>query len=227
MTHYAATVEITATGIMCGNCKHHHPTVAQVRACHQGAPADKVSQSASQVVSQAASRAMYGAQPEPLASKRQRSFIHSLSSERGVDRGTVEDMLNGLTMRQASAKIKELLATPKTTEVVEKITMPKVPEGHYSVIIDGETKFFKVEAPTDGQWAGRIFLKIQASDAEYPVKNPTTKAQVLALIAANPKEAMLLYGRQLGHCGHCGRTLTNEESREYGIGPICRGKMGW
>ena len=30
-----------------------------------------------------------------------------------------------------------------------------------------------------------------------------------------------------GSCGHCGRTLTNEESRARGIGPICAGKMGW
>ena len=28
-------------------------------------------------------------------------------------------------------------------------------------------------------------------------------------------------------CSLCGRTLTNDESRTRGIGPICIEKMGW
>lgn len=164
---------------------------------------------------------------EPLASEKQRNFIRKLAAERGVDGTTVDEMLNGLTMRQASTRIKLLLDAPKATQVVEKVTMPKVAGGRYAVVIDGVTKFFKVDTPTEGTWAGRTFLKIQASDAEYPVRNTTTKAQVLSLIAADPKAAMLRYGRELGHCGHCGRTLTNEESRAAGIGPICSSKMGW
>jgi len=31
-----------------------------------------------------------------------------------------------------------------------------------------------------------------------------------------------LYGTELGECGVCGRTLTDEKSRAYGIGPVCR-----
>lgn len=34
-------------------------------------------------------------------------------------------------------------------------------------------------------------------------------------------------GRELGHCGVCGRTLTDEESRARGIGPICAENNGW
>jgi hypothetical protein len=92
---------------------------------------------------------------------------------------------------------------------------------------NGVLKFYVVDKPLEGKWAGRTFVSVQASDEKYPVKNPAMRAEVLALIAKNPKEAMLRYGLELGHCGHCGRTLTNEESRQYGIGPICRGKMGW
>lgn len=47
------------------------------------------------------------------------------------------------------------------------------------------------------------------------------------IIAAGPKEAMLRYGRELGRCGHCFRTLTNDESRALGIGPVCRKVKGW
>lgn len=41
---------------------------------------------------------------------------------------------------------------------------------------------------------------------------------------AGPYEAMIRYGQEIGACGHCGRDLTNEESRAAGIGPICRNK---
>jgi hypothetical protein len=68
---------------------------------------------------------------------------------------------------------------------------------------------------------------VQASDELYPVRNKIARDEILNLIAANPKEAMLRYGKELGHCGHCGRTLTDETSRSLGIGPVCRGKLGW
>jgi hypothetical protein len=35
------------------------------------------------------------------------------------------------------------------------------------------------------------------------------------------------FGKLYGVCAICGRTLTNEESIERGIGPICAGKQGW
>lgn len=46
-------------------------------------------------------------------------------------------------------------------------------------------------------------------------------------IDVDPKEAMLRYGRELGECGHCGRTLTNDHSRAAGIGPVCAKGKGW
>jgi uncharacterized protein DUF6011 len=35
---------------------------------------------------------------------------------------------------------------------------------------------------------------------------------------------MVRYGQELGECGHCGRTLTDEASRAAGIGPVCASK---
>jgi hypothetical protein len=51
-------------------------------------------------------------------------------------------------------------------------------------------------------------------------------AQLVAArgITRNAHEAMLDFGRHLGRCGHCGRVLTNQASREAGIGPICASK---
>lgn len=55
-----------------------------------------------------------------------------------------------------------------------------------------------------------------------------TKADVmerLQIIAANPLEAAVRYGRRTGTCSCCGRELTNHASIEAGIGPICAGRF--
>lgn len=52
-------------------------------------------------------------------------------------------------------------------------------------------------------------------------------ASIIEKIAKDPREASIRYGLELGNCGVCGRALTNEESRERGIGPVCADKEGW
>lgn len=101
-----------------------------------------------------------------------------------------------------------------------------IPSGRYAVEVDGVLGFFQLDAPTEGRWAGRIFLKQMASDDEYSVYG-RRKHQVIHLIAANPAEASIRYGQELKFCGVCGRPLTKAESRAAGIGPICRANMGW
>lgn len=103
-----------------------------------------------------------------------------------------------------------------------------VPEGRYAVEnADGELRFYKVDRPTEGRWRGYTFVNVQASDDLHPIRNRAERERILAAIGADVQGAMLRYGREIGKCGHCGRTLTNEESREYGIGPICREGLGW
>ena len=41
------------------------------------------------------------------------------------------------------------------------------------------------------------------------------------------QEEAAAFGKLYGSCMICGLTLTNEESIELGIGPVCREKMGW
>jgi hypothetical protein len=101
-----------------------------------------------------------------------------------------------------------------------------VPAGRYAVDTEaGHLAFYRVDRPTDGKWAGYTFVKVQASDELHPVRGGAAKA-VLAKIAVDPTAAMLRYGQEIGKCGHCGRTLTDETSRELGIGPVCRAQLG-
>lgn len=77
---------------------------------------------------------------------------------------------------------------------------------------------------------GRFFIR-QVIGGQGAVRVRITPEAMIAIaekiIAADPKAAMLRYGRELGECGHCGRTLTNDESRARGIGPVCARGKGW
>lgn len=98
-----------------------------------------------------------------------------------------------------------------------------VPAGRYAVVdpADGKLKFYQVDTPTQGKWAGWVFLSVFASDEKFPIRDRSKKEIILGTIGLNPKEAMMRYGLELGICGRCGRALTDETSRALGIGPIC------
>lgn len=102
------------------------------------------------------------------------------------------------------------------------------PSGRYAIRMPHEdrVRFFKVDCPTEGRWAGYVFLKEQAGDDLWPVKGHRG-TEILDQIAEDAEGAMLLYGKEIGRCGHCGRTLTDETSRELGIGPVCRNKISF
>jgi len=85
-----------------------------------------------------------------------------------------------------------------------------------------EVRFYKLRESK----RGRRYLVAQVSDEERMV--PWAEALIVARrITADPMAAMLRYGTELGSCGHCGRTLTNDESRALGIGPKCRQGFGF
>lgn len=48
--------------------------------------------------------------------------------------------------------------------------------------------------------------------------------EVLQKIMEDPREASVLFGRKIGKCGICGKTLTDDLSLAHGIGPECRKK---
>lgn len=100
---------------------------------------------------------------------------------------------------------------------------PNIHAGYY-FIVDPSTNtesFFRVDKPTEGKWAGCIFLHIQASDDFYPVRGEHRKDAILSTINEDPITAMNQYGMRLGRCGRCNRTLTKRDSRLRGLGPIC------
>lgn len=106
---------------------------------------------------------------------------------------------------------------------------PTVKAGRYALAnpTTGSLDFYQVERPATGKWAGWIFLKKMASDVLHRVYDKQVIKAVLDELAKNPLKQMALYGQTIGKCGHCSLTLTDPESRELGLGPICRKKLGY
>lgn len=99
---------------------------------------------------------------------------------------------------------------------------------------EGGTAFYLVNRPTQGKWEGWTFLRLQMGpesstlgsvDPHGHVRGASNVRSILERILVDPKAAMARYGRELGFCGACGLPLTNETSREMGIGPICAAKF--
>lgn len=90
-----------------------------------------------------------------------------------------------------------------------------------------ELAFYKVDRPTEGRWAGYVFVKHIVGDDEQRVSRAASASVLAKIVAAGPEAASARYGHEIGECGICGRQLTNDESRARGIGPICVQKMGW
>lgn len=127
--------------------------------------------------------------------------------------GNASAWISRMIAKVAALKAENARTAPAPTVAVE--------DGRYAVEEDGTLRFFKVKS---GNRPGFVFLDIQASDDWHAIRNVTRIRAIVALIAVDPKAAMIRYGHELGECGRCGRTLTDEASRAAGIGPVCAGR---
>lgn len=129
--------------------------------------------------------------------------------------------------------------TGVTVETEGSIDLRVLPEGRTRYAVpnsEGPLTFIQIDRVADpsSRWNGWIFVKQQLSD--YTEKRGSQRpgqmyrgvwASLLQKVLDDPQAAMRAYGENLGICGNCGRTLTNEVSRQFGIGPDCREALGW
>jgi len=192
------------------------------------------------------------AAPAKLASDASANYLRSLMLGKAIGQGVTAEaatelvetwMQKGRTQREVSTNIDRLKAegvapyrAPKqqdgTTVVAADVpSIEKVPAGRYAVATEeGATNalaFYKVDRPTDGRWAGYVFVKLIVSDDEQRMSKAAGNAILAKIAAVGAAEASATYGLEIGKCGVCGRTLTNDESRERGIGPVCAARLGW
>jgi hypothetical protein len=91
-------------------------------------------------------------------------------------------------------------------------------------------------APSTGRNPGAVYLKagetylgkIDSSGKFFASRDasPEQRAAIVKTMA-DPLAAAVTYGRRTGNCAICGIELTNKESINRGIGPICADKFGF
>lgn len=123
---------------------------------------------------------------------------------------------------------------PAQPQGKQSVQFPDIPAGRYALDTDEGVKFYKVDRPDQGRWAGYTFVKRLRAQGYHGLDQLAEvrmyvgqQVEVAKAIAENPEAAMARFGHAIGHCGRCGRELTKDESIKLGIGPVCAGKLGW
>ncbi len=191
-------------GIKCGACKQYHDTIDEVRSCHFLKPRSN--------------------EPEKPTAK-QLDFAHKLADSRELPPrhylAEVEDVhasINGMNKREIGDFIGEMKERPQSASRLPTSRI-YVEEGMY--LMDG--KVYKVQRAVHG--SGHLYAKVFNSGIG---KFQVSQGAITRLRAEHKmsREDAAKYGHLYGVCMVCGRTLTDEESIEAGIGPICANKEG-
>lgn len=107
-------------------------------------------------------------------------------------------------------------------------------KGRYCVELGANMrKFFKVDPDWKGKkYKGATVISSQHSesfkvclvlwpDGTHTILRNDGLDQCLLMIAADPYTCKIRYGQEMGTCCNCGKKLTDDRSRWYGIGPEC------
>lgn len=116
---------------------------------------------------------------------------------------------------------------------VPRATVDLVADGYYAVRPSPEADwvFLRVSRPDSGQYKDHIKIQTQHGDVlkevffvtprgDFLVMNGDIRTLIIQLVTGQHKAAAN-YGREVGRCCRCGKTLTDPVSRHYGIGPEC------
>jgi Family of unknown function (DUF6011) len=230
--------------IKCGSCGERHESVAEVKLCYatgnrETGIAIRAQMEEAPITDQFAARLVKPISPAPIyasvdASRRctfgtPHAYGSKVCPVCHPDPERVTPLARNLDEQRTAQRSRQATAVAVREPEMRGATLQRtwgqanVEAGWYALQeAEGVVKFYKVDRPTEGKWKGYTFLSAQASDEFYPIKNKSLKAGILEAIALDSQAAMALYGREIGRCGKCNRTLTDEESRAYGIGPKCR-----
>lgn len=200
--------------IKCGKCHNHHASVNEVRACHfaDQQVAGLLGVTYGEAAAAAATLTTFKHRTHDDQARVDREWDHAVPAPRNPHYGEIKQLRRELADQLAAI-------------------VPKHDKFRVAVSLPGEgdkIRFFRVDTPLKGTWRGAVFLKEQAGDEFHKVKGVAREETIINVILKDPRAALARYGLELGSCGICGRTLTDEESRRRGIGPICADKaMGF
>jgi hypothetical protein len=171
----------------------------------------------------------------PMATERQVSYLEGLRDGKDLSSLSPEQVawledadFTQVRKSRASDIISKLTELPwrpreKNNSLFKEMWDIGVATGRYAIPgDDGALRFYSVKRDEERV---AVWVDVWASDARYPIRAIPQRVEILKAIAADP-DAGPRFGREIGRCYVCGRTLTDETSRALGIGPICRGGGG-
>lgn len=238
---------MTIKAIKCGKCKDYHPSIAAVRACN-GSPAVMPGTEAKPMRS-----AVRVARREP-ATEKQFTFIVNLAAKKeypvagqtteeafilerlfDATTGSGKDLFKG----EASDVIQYLLERPDKAKEADGANWPTdqpdaaaVPAGRYALEgSDGIVRFYKVDRPEKGKWAGYTFTKSLIGGIghwqEQGLRKDASAGIIRDIAAVGSEVSARLFGQKAKQCGNCMSPLSNVQSRAAGYGQDCAAKHGW
>lgn len=207
---------------VCGACKGKHETIAEYRTC-SGAP-----QTDAQVMDNVSGQTT----TVNYASDKQVKYALDLLENRVWPDGFSDEDLRGMERRVVSELIDALHKAPRKAQDRKvgatgvKQEFKDIPKGRYALKFADGWKFYEVR-----HGHTRLFLDMLiGSPGSYRKQELRASARLDVLESirkVTPRQASINFGLESKTCGVCSSPLTNKESLELGIGPICRGKMGW
>ena len=171
--------------------------------------------------------------------------LNPTGATRPVD-GTAGSGVTGYTPEPPAPVVAPVAFAAQPRTIVPLPMLVETPDGYFAVRLDDNDpyRFLRIKRPMPRKGVrtkhlGCIKVQSQHSDDLKPVmiyrpldaletqpqellwiSNPALEKHLI-LVLVDPMGAGLAYGRELGQCCICGRTLTDERSRHYAIGPEC------
>jgi hypothetical protein len=151
------------------------------------------------------------------ATEKQLTLIKKLMIERGVEAKSGYDW-SRLSRKTASDTIERLLKMPKVTSATTG--KPVLADGLY--VFGGEVYKVKRANGSGQPYASVLVPGVDGAGGSFTyVKGMTYKIKPEHKMTIEQAKA---HGALYGQCAACGRLLSNDESIELGIGPVCRDK---
>lgn len=151
--------------------------------------------------------------------EKQVAFYSRLHSEKDTTDAASVAEFKSMSKSQASKEIDRLLSAPRKSVTVQQVQ--EIKSGIYRV----NDRIFKVYRGQSGRMLAKVLTVHGEGDASFEYQGIATRfvpAGTSPMTLAEAKE----FGAIYGVCCNCGRTLTDENSIEAGIGPVCAAKFG-
>lgn len=159
-----------------------------------------------------------------------------------LSKSQIRGLLNCIRAEVLSADKQADTLIQRMESGYEPLNLSNVPSGRYAIPHGensdglGTVAFYTIDNIKDpnSKWFNWVFVNILASDTKIRCgsQRPNQFYQgkhenLLRGIAKDPYAAAILFGKLIGKCSICGRTLTDPESIDRGIGPICADRAGF